>query len=130
MVDIPIIDQLVHPSYLLMSHVAVAGNPRGPGSIVLIPPFNLGVAFTYGLKVELNSAAPARGRKIGVVDVMEDRVCQLAVDYTFLGGVVSITEIHEVFAVHDVWFWSQAVPSHLYVLVDPAVTVNLFYLQT
>lgn len=130
MVDIPIIDQLIHPSYVLMSHNALPGNPYGPGSIVLTPPFVLGVAFTYGLKVELNTAGAQRGRKLGVVDKMEDRIAQLAVDYTFLGGVTSITEVHDVFFVHDVWFWSQAAPSHLYVLVDPAVTLNLFYCQT
>jgi hypothetical protein len=129
-VTIPIIDQLVHPSYGLVSAVAIAGNPHGPGTTVLVPPQNPLVALTYGFKVTIDTVAPFRGKRPGVVDVFEDRLWQGAVDYTYLDGGIRISEWHDYFTERDIFWWAEPLPSHLYVYVDPAVTLNFFYLQT
>lgn len=129
-VSIPIIDQLVHPSYGLVSAVALPGNPYAPGSYVFMPPQNPLVALTYGFKVSINTVAPARGKRTGVVDVYEDRLWQVAVDYTYLDGGIRISEFHDYFTERDIFWWAEPLPSDLYVYVDPAVTLNFFYLQT
>jgi hypothetical protein len=129
-VSIPIIDQLVHPSYGLVSTVALPGNPYSPGSLVLVPPQNALIALTYGIHWSIGTVASGRGYKIGTPNVFDDRVLQLAVDYTFLGGAVHIAEWVDLYAEIGVWWWSEALPSHLYVQIDPALTLNLFYLQT
>jgi hypothetical protein len=129
-VSIPIIDQLIHPSYGLVSANAVAGNPRGPGSYVLVPPQNVLIALTYGFKVTIDTVAVARGVKIGVVDEYEDRLWQAAVDYTYLDGGIRISEFHDYITERDIFWWAEPLPSHLYVYVDPAVSLNFFYLQT
>jgi hypothetical protein len=129
-VSIPIIDQLVHPSYGLVSAVALAGNPRGPGTYTLVPPQNVLIALTYGFKVSIDTVAAGRGYKIGVVDEYEDRLWQAAVDYTYLDGGIRISEVHDYFTERDIFWWAEPLPSHLYVYVDPAVTLNFFYLQT
>jgi hypothetical protein len=128
-VSIPIIDQLVHPSYGLVSAVALAGNPRGPGTYTLVPPQNVLIALTYGFKVSIDTVAAGRGYKIGVVDEYEDRLWQAAVDYTYLDGGIRISEVHDYFTERDIFWWAEPLPSHLYVYVDPAVTLNFFYLQ-
>jgi hypothetical protein len=129
-VSIPIIDQLVHPSYGLVSAVAIAGNPQPPGSYVLVPPQNPLVALTYGFKVSIDTVAPKRGVTPGVVDVYELRIFQVAVDYTYFDGGVRISEWHDYFTERDIFWWAEPLPSHLYVYVDPAVTLNFFWLQT
>jgi hypothetical protein len=128
-VSIPIIDQLVHPSYGLVSAVAVAGNPRGPGSYVFSPPQGV-LALTYGFKVTIDAVAAARGVKIGVVDVYDDRLWQAAVDYTYLDGGIRISEWHDYFTERDIFWWAEPLPTHLYIYVDPACSLNFFYLQT
>jgi len=129
-VQIPIIDQLVHPSYGLVSAAAIAGNPRGPGSYALVPPQNVLVALTYGFKVTLNTVGAFRGLRPGVVDVYEQRLWQVAVDYTYLDGGIRISEWHDYFTERDIFWWAEPLPSHLYVYVDPAVSLNFFWLQT
>lgn len=129
-VTIPIIDELIHPSYGLVSAVAVAGNPRGPGSYTFVPPQNPLVALTYGFKVTLQTVAAARGVRPGVVDVYEDRLWQAAVDYAYLDGGIRISEWHDYFTERDIFWWAEPLPSHLYVTVDPACSLNFFYLQT
>jgi hypothetical protein len=129
-VSIPIIDQLVHPSYGLVSQVAIAGNPRGPGSYTFVPPQNALIALTYGFKVTLDTVGSARGKRPGVVDVYEDRLWQVAVDYTYLDGSISISEWRDYFTERDIFWWAEPLPSHLYVTVDPACTLNFFWLQT
>ncbi len=129
-VQIPIIDQLIHPSYGLVSANAIAGNPRGPGSYTLVPPQNALIALTYGFKVTLNTVAAQRGLRVGVVDVYELRLWQVAVDYTYLDGGIRISEWHDYYTERDIFWWAEPLPSHLYVYVDPAVTLNFFWLQT
>jgi hypothetical protein len=129
-VSIPIIDQLVHPSYGLVSAVAIAGNPRGPGTYTFVPPQNPLAALTYGFKVTLDTVAAKRGVQPGAVDVYEDRLWQVAVDYTYLDGGIRISEWHNYFTERDIFWWAEPLPSHLYVTVDPACTLNFFYLQT
>jgi len=129
-VSIPIIDQLIHPSYGLVSAAALAGNPHNPGSYTFVPPQNPIVALTYGFKVSIATVAAARGLRTGVVDVYEDRLWQVAVDYTYLDGGVRISEWHDFYTERDIFWWAEPLPSHLYVWVDPAVTLNFFWLQT
>ena len=129
-VSIPIIDQLVHPSYGLVSAVAVAGNPHAPGSYAFTPPQNPLVALTYGFKVSIDTVAIHRGKRSGVVDVYEDRLWQVAVDYTYLDGGIRVSEWHDYYTERDIFWWQEPLPSHLYVYVDPAVTLNFYYLQT
>jgi len=129
-ISIPIIDQLVHPSYSLVSAVAIAGGPFGPGSYTYVPPQNILVALTYGFKVSIDTVAIDRGVTPGVVDVYEDRLWQVAVDYTYLDGGIRISEWHNYYTERDVFWWAEALPSHLYVHVDPAVTLNFFWMQT
>jgi len=129
-VSIPIIDQLVHPSYGIVSAVLIPGGPFGFGSYTFVPPQNPLVALTYGFKVAIDTVAADRGRRLGVVDVFEDRLWQVAVDYTYLDGGIRISEWHDYFTERDIFWWAEPLPSHLYVQVDPAVTLNFFYLQT
>lgn len=128
-VSIPIIDQLVHPSYGLVSAVPFVFNPFPHGSYVLTPPQGVS-ALTYGFKVSIATVAAARGLRRGVVDVYEDRLWQVAVDYAYLDGGVRISEWHDYFTERDIFWWAEPLPSHLYVYVDPAVTLNFFWLQT
>lgn len=128
-VSIPIIDQLIHPSYGLVSTAAIAGNPHTPGSYTFVPPQSP-LAFTYGFKVTLNSVAALRGVRPGVVDVYEDRLWQVAVDYSYLDGGIRISEWHDYFTERDIFWWAEPLPSHLYVTVDPACSLNFFWLQT
>ncbi len=129
-VSIPIIDQLIPPSFALVSAVAIAGNPHSTGLTVLVPPQNPLVALTYGFKVTINTVAASRGVRIGAVDVYEDRVWQVAADYTYLDGGIRISEWHDYFTERDIFWWSEPLPSHVYVYVDPAVTLNFFWMQT
>jgi len=129
-VSIPIIDQLVHPSYGLVSAVTIAGGPFGPGSYSFVPPQNPLVALTYGFKVTIDTVAAKRGVTVGVVDVYENRLWQVAVDYTYFDGGVRISEWHDYKTERDIFWWAEPLPSHLYVYVDPAVTLNFFWLQT
>jgi hypothetical protein len=129
-VSIPIIDQLIHPSYGLVSANAIAGNPRAPGSYTLVPPQNPLVALTYGFKVTIDTVAAQRGLQLGVVERYELRLWQVAVDYTYLDGGIRISEWHDYFTERDIFWWAEPLPSHLYVYVDPAVTLNFFWLQT
>jgi hypothetical protein len=130
-VSIPIIDQLVHPSYGLVSAVAIVGGPFGPAaSYTFVPPQNVLSALTYGFKVTIDTVAAHRGKRVGIVDVYEQRLFQVAVDYTYLDGGIRISEWHDYFTERDIFWWAEALPSHLYVYVDPAVTLNFFYLQT
>lgn len=129
-ISIPIIDQLVHPSYGIVSAVTTGFNPHLPGTYVLVPPQNPLVALTYGFKVTIDTVAPYRGKRPGVVDVYEDRLWQVAVDYTYLDGGIRISEWHDYFTERDIFWWAEPLPSHLYVGVDPAVSLNFFWLQT
>ena len=129
-ITIPIIDQLVHPSYGIVSANLIAGGPFNPGTYVLVPPQNALVVLTYGFKVAIASLAPFRGRRLGVVDVFEDRLWQVAVDYTYLDGGIRISEWHDYFTERDIFWWAEPLPSHLYVAVDPAASLNFFWLQT
>jgi len=129
-VSIPIIDQLIHPSFALVSAVAIAGNPHSTGLTVLVPPQNPLVALTYGFKVTINTVAASRGVRIGAVDVYEDRLWQVAADYAYLDGGIRISEWHDYFTERDIFWWSEPLPSHVYVYVDPAVTLNFFWMQT
>jgi len=129
-VSIPIIDQLVHPSYSLVSAVALPGNPHGPGAYTFVPPQNPIVALTYGFKVSIDTVGAARGLKVGVVDVYENRLWQAAVDYQYLDGGIRISEWRNFYSERDIFWWAEPLPSHLYVYVDPAVSLNFFYLQT
>jgi hypothetical protein len=128
--QIPIIDQLIHPSYGLVSTVALPGNPYSPGSLALVPPQNPLSALTYGIHWSIATAGSERGYRLGFPLVYEDRVLQVAVDYTFLDTSVHIAEWADLFAEIGVWWWAEPLPAHLYVYIDPAVTLNLFYLQT
>jgi hypothetical protein len=128
-VSIPIIDQLVHPSYSLVSSAALAGNPYSPSSFSVVPPQGV-LALTYGIHWVVATAGAERGLKIGYPAVYEDRVLQVAVDYTFMDTSVHVTEWADLYAEFGTWWWAEPLPSHLYITVDPAVTLNLFYLQT
>lgn len=129
-ISIPIIDQLVHPSYGLISENLIAGGPFGPGSYTFAPPQNPLVALTYGFKVAINTVGIQRGLNIGVVDTFEDRLWQVAVDYAYLDGSISISEWHDYYTERDIFWWQEPLPSHLYVYVDQAVSLNFFWLQT
>lgn len=128
--SIPIIDQLVHPSYGIVSAVEIAGGPYGPGSYTFTPPQNPVVALTYGFKVSLDTVGVSRGKYVGIVDVYSERLWQVAVDYEYLDGGIRISEWHDYFTERDIFWWAEPLPSHLYVYVDPAVTLNFFWLQT
>lgn len=128
-VTVPIIDQLVHPSYGLLTHTLVPGGPFS-GSGTLTPPQNPLVALTYGLQWSFFTVPAGIGRTIGNPDTFEFPIVQVASVYTLLDGH-QITQQVE-FGQWDggCYFWLEPLPSAILYHVAPSCVVIFNWLQT
>jgi hypothetical protein len=129
-VQIPIIDQLVHPSFGLLTRVAVPGNPLAGPFIALAPPQNPLVALTYGVVLKVHTVGAFHGHDISSPDEFEPALGKIAVHYTDLSGLDIIQQVERWTYTNQVYFWNEALPTLWTLYMAPDVTADLFWMQT
>jgi hypothetical protein len=127
-VQIPIIDQLAHPSFSLVTRVAIGGTISGDGT--LAPPQNPLVALTYGFSWAFFTVPVHYGRILGNPDQFDPPLMQLSVDYTDLGGHVFTKQIEWQPYDGSYYWWEDPLPTALRYHILPGVVVTPFWLQT
>ena len=129
-ISIPIIDQLTHPSFGLLSRVAVPGNPLAGPFIALAPPQNPLVALTYGIVFKINTVGAFHGRDVSFPVVYDPPLARAAVTYQDLSGFSIIREVQLVLFDAQVLIWDEPLPSLITIYMQPDVLLDLFWLQT
>jgi hypothetical protein len=129
-VSLPIIDQLVHPSFSLLTRVAFPANPYSGPFIAVTPPQNALIALTYGVAMKINSVGAFHGRDVSFPVQYTPYLGKVAVSYTDLSAL-GITKQVEFWTYDDqVYFWDDPLPTLWTLYLAPDVTANLYYMQT
>jgi hypothetical protein len=128
--NIPIIDQLVHPSIGLLSRVAVPGNPQAGPFIAVAPPQNPLIALTYGVVLRINIVGAKHGRDVSFPIVYDPPLGRIAVSYTDLSGLQIIRQVTDWLYDDQDFMWEEPLPALVTVYTQPDVSLNLFWLQT
>jgi hypothetical protein len=130
-VNIPIIDQLVHPSIGLLSRVAVPGNPLAGPFISLAPPQNPVVALTYGIVLRINTVGAFHGRDVSSpVEYFDPPLGKIAVRYVDLSGGQIIRQVTSWTHDDQNFMWDEPLPTLWTLYMAPDVLADLFWLQT
>lgn len=127
-VSIPIIDQLIHPSFGLTSLSAPLAPLTGDGS--LTPPQSPGVALTYGITLSVFTAPIEWGRKLGNPDQLVPAYAQLSVTYTDLTAHVFTAQVEWMDYDGQYYWWDEALPTALQYHVEPGFVVIPRWIQT
>lgn len=127
-VAIPIIDQLVHPSFGLTTLSAPLASISGDGT--LTPPQNPLVALTYGITLSVFTAPAAWGLVIGNPNQFEPPFAQLSVDYNDLGGHTFNTQVEWMSVDGSYYFWQEPLPLELRFHIQPGFVVIPRWIQT
>jgi hypothetical protein len=129
-VNIPIIDQLIHPSIGLLTRVAVPGNPQAGPFIALAPPQNPLVALTYGVVMKVHTVGAFHGRDVSSPIQFDPPLGKCAVRYNDLSGLMIIRQV-TLWTYDDQDFvWDEALPLAFTLYTAPDVVADLYYLQT
>jgi hypothetical protein len=129
-VNIPVIDQLVHPSLGLLTRVAFPGNPY-PGPFVSAnPPQNALVALTYGVVLRLQAVGPGHGRDVPFPVHYNPPLGRMSVEYQDLSGFAIIRQVTNWLYDDQDFMWDEPLPSLFSLYFSPEDSVNLFCLQT
>ena len=128
-ISIPIIDQLVHPSFALITRVAVSGTPTLTGNGSLTPPQGP-LALTYGIGFSAFTVPAAWGRKLGNPNVFNPPFLQFSVTYTDLSGHVFVKQIEWISVDGTYYWWDDPLPTALQYHVEPGWVLIPFWLQT
>lgn len=127
-VSVPIIDQLVHPSFGLLTRTATLGNFSGAGS--LTPPQNPLVALTYGLSWSFFTIPAEFGLTLGDPNLYQMRILQLASEYIDLGGHSFLAQVANINADGGFYLWDEPLPFSLHYYIAPGCSITFFWLQT
>jgi len=134
--QVPIIDQLVHPSYSLLTQTQVPGSPFT--DFVSSAPPQSPLALTYGIRVVELVRPAGWGRKLGNPQMFNPHFVQVATVYQLGGGVFGLvptgpgifrdvaTYSYSPFA----FFWSEPLPTLVTLWIEPGWTLDVFWLQT
>lgn len=128
--QIPIIDQLVHPSIGLLTRVAVPGNPLAGPFIALVPPQNPLVALTYGVVMRVHTVGAHHGRDVSSPIVFEPPLGRASVLYNDLSGLAIIRQVTPWQYDNQDFVWDEPLPAAFQLYLQPDVAVDLFWLQT
>lgn len=128
-IDIPIIDQLVHPSIGLLTESAVPGNPIAGPFISLGPPQGL-TALTYGIKFRINTVGAFHGRDVSFPVVYNPPLARASVIYRNLSGLAITRQVTDVLYDAQDLMWEEPLPFSVTVYMQPDVLLDLFWLQT
>jgi hypothetical protein len=129
-IQLPIIDQLVHPSFGLLSRVAVAGNPLAGPFIALAPPQNVLVALTYGVVMKIHAVSAKHGRDVSSPVEYVPALGKAAVHYQDLTGTDIVAQVKPWTFDAQPYFWDEPTPSLFTLYLEPDVSVDLYWLQT
>jgi hypothetical protein len=127
-VSVPIIDQLVHPSFGLLTRTATLGTFTGAGT--LTPPQNPLVALTYGLSWSFFTIPARFGLTLGDPVLYEQRILQLASEYQDLGGHSFLAQVANINADGLFYLWDEPLPAAIHYFIAPGCAINFFWLQT
>jgi hypothetical protein len=127
-VSIPIIDQLVHPSFALLTRVALPANPYSV-FLAIAPPQGIS-ALTYGCTFKVHTVPPKWGLTLGAPDVYEPPIAQVSTRYTDLSSLGIIQQVEYVQYDDQVYFWQEPLPTLLVVYFAPGVSLDLYWMQT
>lgn len=127
-VSVPIIDQLAHPSFGLLTRSATLGTFTGTGT--LTPPQNPLVALTYGISWSFFTIPAGFGVLLGDPNEYFDRILQLSSEYQDLGGHSFLSQISAEFADGGFYLWEEPLPFAIHYYITPGCAVNFFWLQT
>lgn len=129
-VQIPIIDQLVHPSIGLLTRVAVPGNPFVGPFVSLSPPQNPLVALTYGIVLRIHSVGAFHGHDVSFPVEFDPPLGKMCSNYTDLSGT-GVEQQVELWTFDNQWYvWNEPLPAQWTLFMSPDVQADLFYLQT
>jgi hypothetical protein len=127
-VAIPIIDQLIHPSFALLTRVALAVNPYS--SFLAIAPPQGPTAFTYGIVFKVHTVPAKWGLTLGSPDTYRPRIAQVSTRYTDLSALGIIQQVEDVTYDDQIYFWLEPLPSLVVVFFEPGVALDLYWMQT
>src|SRR5205823_14738282 len=127
-VSIPIIDQLVHPSFGLITRNLIAGSFSGSGT--LTPPQNPLVALTYGLSWSFFTVPVHYGLIVGNPSGYNPPLLQLGVDYNDLAGHTFTHQVTWLPYDGSYYFWEESLPLALRYHLLPGVVATFYWLQT
>lgn len=127
-VSVPIIDQLVHPSFGLLTRTATLGLFTGTGT--LAPPQNPLVALTYGISWSFFTIPAALGLTLGDPDEYEFRMLQLSSEYQDLGGHSFLAQTADIHIDGSFYLWDEPLPTNIHYYILPGLSLNFFWLQT
>ena len=127
-ISIPIIDQLTHPSFGLITRAEIGGTFEGSGQ--LSPPQNVLVALTYGVSWSFFTVPENYGRILGNPDGYRPPLLQLGVDYTDLGGHTFTHQVEWQPYDGSYYFWDEPLPQALRYHLLPGVVAVFYWLQT
>ncbi len=127
-VALPIIDQLVHPSFGLTTLSAPLASISGNGT--LTPPQNPLVALTYGITLSVFTAPAQWGRIIGNPDQFHPAYCQLSVDYTDLTAHTFNSQVQWMDVDGSYYWWEEPLPTDLRYHVQPGFVLIPRWVQT
>ncbi len=127
-ISIPIIDQLTHPAFGLITRVPIGGTFSGSGT--LTPPQNPLVALTYGLSWSFFTVPVHYGLIVGNPDGYNPPLLQLGVDYNDLSGHTFTHQV--VWEPYDgsYYFWDEPLPLALRYHLLPGGVTTFYWLQT
>lgn len=127
-VSIPIIDQLVHPSFGLLSRVPLPGHFVGQGN--LAPPQNVLVALTYGFAWTFFNVPIGYGSVVGNPPTYDVDMIQLSVTYALLDSNIITAQMQWRREDFGVYLWDEPLPSALQWWLAPGVVADFYWLQT
>lgn len=127
-VSIPIIDQLIHPSFALLSRVALPANPY-TGFFTAVPPQGP-LAFTYGIVLKTSVVPIKWGLRLGYPQRYEPALAEVASTYTDLNGLAIIQQVEDANYDDYIYFWREPLPTLVSIYMMPGISLDLYWMQT
>ncbi len=126
--DLPIIDQLTHPSLGRLDRNLILLTFSGAGS--LIPPQDVLGNLTYGIGWTFIHVPIGFGTVVGNPTTYLERMIQLHVEYELHSGQLVGVQYQDVIVDGGMYFWDEPLPSAVLYAIAPGVTTQFFWLQT
>lgn len=125
-IDLPIVQQLLHPPVTLLRRELVTGLFSGSGSLTRAAgPIGVNA---FGLSWDFFTVPAGFGFTLGVPVIYEERMLNLAAIHSSLDGHAFVSEYHAFYADGIYWQWENSFPTRVDYDIAPGVSLVFHWL--
>lgn len=123
-VDVGVIEQFLHPPIGVCTLLFEGSHT---GSVAISRPAGPVGVDAFGILYSVTLEPPGAGQLIGQSVIYEQRVVQVVVDHTMIGGINVISQRYEGYEDSALIMFTQALPTDVRLWITPGFEIDVYW---